>query len=217
MISQATDKEIHLNISKWGLICGLNDGTDPLMKIVITDFLRTFHNERTLDYISQAFKLYAAQKLDFKDPVYNNMNPTFIGKVLTAYAEHLRKEELKQRAEPKEVKMLQEPKVTKEERDAKRESAYNFILDIYKKEGKMPLTANWVHAFNHMYATELYQPTQEEFDKEVELMKMGIKSELRRKKTERLKTLFEEKQLKDEDGIIIQVKKNIVQKYIRGL
>lgn len=214
MISQATDKEIHLNISKWGLICGLNDGTDPLMKIVITDFLRTFHNERTLDYISQAFKLYAAQKLDFKDPVYNNMNPTFIGKVLVAYAEYNRKENLKQLAEPKEVLQLSEHKESKEVREKK---SYEFIKRIYDNEGQFPFIANWVDAYKHLWKTKLISTTQEEFDNEKKEVEAKLKREIGKKRGKGIKECFEEKELGDPASVKKEAAKNIVQKYIRGL
>ena len=213
MIKEENDRNIHVHISTWGLICGLNDGVDDLMKIVITDFLRGNYPAMPLSEVSHAFKLYAAQKLDFKDSIYNNMNPTFIGKVLTSYFEHKRKSNLLSLPQP-ETKALPEAEIPKEK---ERENSFKFIETIYSKEGKFPIVANWVDAYFHLHKTGLINTTKEEFEAEKEQIRAALKNEVGRKREMGIKECFEKIQLSDEISIKKEAAKNIVQKYVRGL
>lgn len=209
----AEDRKTHLYITRWGLICGLNDGVDILMKIEITGFLREYYSHMDLDELTTAMRLYAAQKLDFKDSIYNNMNPTFIGKVLVSYSEHKRKGNLLSLPKP-EQKALPEAEIPIEKQ---RENSYKFIETIYTKEGKFPIIANWVDAYFHLHKTGLINTTKQEFEEEKLRISTSLKNEVIRKKSMGIKECFEKMELENEISIKKEAAKNIVQKYVIAL
>ena len=213
MIKEETDRNIHVHISTWGLLCGLNDGVDDLMKIVITDFLRENYPAMPLSEVSHAFKLYAAQKLDFRDSIYNNMNPTFIGKVLISYFEHKR-EMNRLKAAKNNLKELPVSQVPISE---ERENAYKFIEKIHTKEGKFPIIANWVAAYFHLYNVGKIKTTKEEFEAEKEKVKARLEKAIRHNRSLGIRDCIEKSQLNNEMSIKGEAAKNIVQKYVRGL
>lgn len=156
MIRELDNDSLSLSLNHWGLIVGLNDGIDKLQKVVIGDFLRNFYGHYKVDEITEAFKLYAAQKLTFKDAVYNNMNPTFIGKVLAAYLEYKRENKLILNSS-ENVKLLKEPK----EHANEGECAFEFIERNKEHLDSHYFIANWKAAFFHA--------------KEIGILKLGKK------------------------------------------
>ena len=55
---------------------------------LIFDFVSKYFKTLTLQDMSDAFGLYSAQKLNFKNSHYQSMDNSFIGSVLTAYREY---------------------------------------------------------------------------------------------------------------------------------
>lgn len=176
-ISEIATDDFNKYIAVWGLTVGLNSPTDNLMKVLIRNFILDYYPTRKPSEINEAFKLYAAQKLDFKDAVYNNMNPTFIGKVMESYNEYLRKRRSIIRIEPQ--KAIEAPKLDPE-KEGKR--AFEFIKENWKEGDIRPY--NWKPAFKYAIKEaiiDLSEDDKEKLKKQV-LRNIAVEKANRRKR-----------------------------------
>lgn len=175
-ITELTTEDFNKYISVWGLTVGLNSPTDSLMKAVIRKFLLDYYPYKKPTEITEAFHLYAAQKLDFKDAVYNNINPTFIGKVLASYGEYCRQQNVIKGIAPKvQPKSLAAPKLDPEQ-EGKR--AFQFIKDNWKEGDIRPY--NWTDAFKWL-KLDLSENDKEKLKKQV-LKNIAIEKQKRKER-----------------------------------
>lgn len=175
-VKDADWNDLDFAIKIWGLIVGLNNGTDLVMRKTISSFLVEYYPSITAKELFEAFRLYAAQKLDFKDSVYDNMNPTFIGKVLNSYKEYCRKRNIiKVTSHSEPQKALEAPKLDPEQ-EGKR--AFQFIKDNWKEGDIRPY--NWTDAFKWL-KLDLSENDKEKLKKQV-LKNIAIEKQKRKER-----------------------------------
>jgi len=142
-IKESQDKEITFYILKSAVQVGINGSMDDLTINLLLDFVKKYYSNLQINQYSEAFELYAAQKLDFKEKPYNNFSTIFVGLILNSYKEYLRKANLKPKPYIPPSHQLENKVNVAEEM----EKAFNFIEKVYKEKGEFPIIANWSDAF----------------------------------------------------------------------
>ena len=142
-IKESQDKEITFYILKSAVQVGINGSMDDLTINLLLDFVKKYYSNLQINQYAEAFELYAAQKLDFKEKPYNNFSTIFVGLILNSYKEYLRKANLKPKAYIPPSQQIENKVNVAEEM----EKAYNFIEKVYKEKGEFPIIANWSDAF----------------------------------------------------------------------
>ena len=142
-IKESQDKEITFYILKSAVQVGINGSMDDLTINLLLDFVKKYYSNLQINQYAEAFELYAAQKLDFKEKPYNNFSTIFVGLILNSYKEYLRRANLKPKAYIPPSHQIENKVNAAEEM----EKAYNFIEKVYKEKGEFPIIANWSDAF----------------------------------------------------------------------
>ena len=157
-IKESQDKELTFYILKSAVQVGINGSMDDLTMNLLVDFVKKYYGNLEISQYSEAFELYAAQKLDFKEKPYNNFSTAFVGLILNSYKEWLRKANLKPKAYIEPTHQLE----NKQDPIAEMEKAYKFIQRVYKESGEFPIIANWSDAFLYAQAKGLINLSLEE-------------------------------------------------------
>jgi hypothetical protein len=157
-IKESEDKELTFYILKSAVQVGINGAMDDLTMNLLVDFVKKYYGNLEIKQYSEAFELYAAQKLDYKEKPYNNFSTAFVGLILNSYQEYIRKANLKPKAyiQPShQLENNQDPIV-------EMEKAFKFIEKVYKESGDFPIIANWSDAFLYAQANGLITLSAEE-------------------------------------------------------
>jgi len=157
-IKESQDKELTFYILKSAVQVGINGSMDDLTMNLLVDFVKKYYGNLEIKQYSEAFELYAAQKLDFKEKPYNNFSTAFVGLILNSYKEWLRKANLKPKAYIEPTHQLE----NNQDPIAEMEKAYKFIQRVYKDSGEFPIIANWSDAFLYAEANGLINLSLEE-------------------------------------------------------
>lgn len=144
-IKEAKTIELELYILRAAIQSGINGELDELTRNVVTEFLVSQFGNMYLSEYKEAFECYAAKKLEFQSEAYNNLSPKFIGNVLASWKEWRRKENLKVPLIGKETLKLE----NKQDPIHEQKRAFEFIKEVYNKDGNPPLMANYSEAFKH--------------------------------------------------------------------
>lgn len=152
----------------------------------IFNFLQRNFGLITLSQINEAFDLYSAQKLDFKDSHFNSFDNVFIGKLLKAYNEYKNE---KQRKPPKiEYKPVEGVKMRNGQVDNRTpysleagKSAFEWTKEQILKDGKLPYIADWINACRYMEETGIIKLDAAE----KEVMENALRAKLNLKKGRR--------------------------------
>lgn len=157
MLKDLNNKQLQVLVKTIGVYVGLFDAIDPLTQEILNNFLVRHYPNKTAEDIMRAFNLYASQELDYKKGVYNNLNPTFIGRIMASFKEYERKEATKPKAlPPTDLKQLEyNPNEGKE--------SYDNILS-YVEKGQEPFIANYIQAYKYIEQDLGYIFGQEELD-----------------------------------------------------
>jgi hypothetical protein len=157
-IKESEDKELTFYILKSAVQVGINGAMDDLTMNLLVDFVKKYYGNLEIKQYSEAFELYAAQKLDYKEKPYNNFSTAFVGLILNSYQEYIRKANLKPKAyiQPShQLENNQDPII-------EMEKAFKFIEKVYKESGDFPIIANWSDAFLYAQANGLITLSAEE-------------------------------------------------------
>lgn len=175
---------------------------------VIYEFVHEEYKSLSLKDIDKAFRLYASQKLDFKDSHYQSFDNVFIGKVLISYQEWLRKDNLK-------PKVYIEPSHqigNKLDPIAEREKAFKFIDKVWSDKKSFPIIANWSDAFLYAEESNLISLSNDEKIKIKEEVELDIKKDYLDQKS--LKGLVESFNLfLEKASLKTECRKKTLQKY----
>jgi hypothetical protein len=157
-IKESQDKELTFYILKSAVQVGINGSMDDLTMNLLVDFVKKYYGNLEISQYSEAFELYAAQKLDFKEKPYNNFSTAFVGLILNSYKEWLRKANLKPKAYIEPTHQLE----NNQDPIAEMEKAYKFIQRVYKESGEFPIIANWSDAYLYAEANGIINLSLEE-------------------------------------------------------
>jgi len=157
-IKESQDKELTFYILKSAVQVGINGSMDDLTMNLLVDFVKKYYGNLEIKQYAEAFELYAAQKLDFKEKPYNNFSTAFVGLILNSYKEWLRKANLKPKAYIEPTHQLE----NNQDPIAEMEKAYKFIERVYKDSGEFPIIANWSDAFLYAEANGIINLSLEE-------------------------------------------------------
>ena len=157
-IKESQDKELTFYILKSAVQVGINGSMDDLTMNLLVDFVKKYYGNLEIKQYAEAFELYAAQKLDFKEKPYNNFSTAFVGLILNSYKEWLRKANLKPKAYIEPTHQLE----NNQDPIAEMEKAYKFIQRVYKDSGEFPIIANWSDAFLYAEANGIINLSLEE-------------------------------------------------------
>jgi len=157
-IKESQDKELTFYILKSAVQVGINGSMDDLTMNLLVDFVKKYYGNLEIKQYAEAFELYAAQKLDFKEKPYNNFSTAFVGLILNSYKEWIRKANLKPKAYIEPTHQLE----NNQDPIAEMEKAYKFIERVYKDSGEFPIIANWSDAFLYAEANGLINLSGEE-------------------------------------------------------
>jgi len=157
-IKESQDKELTFYILKSAVQVGINGSMDDLTMNLLVDFVKKYYGNLEIKQYAEAFELYAAQKLDFKEKPYNNFSTAFVGLILNSYKEWIRKANLKPKAYIPPTHQLGNDL----DPIAEMEKAYKFIERVYKDSGEFPIIANWSDAFLYAEANGLINLSGEE-------------------------------------------------------
>ena len=157
-IKESDDKQLTFYILKSAVQVGINGSMDDLTMNLLVDFVKKYYGNLEIKQYAEAFELYAAQKLDFKEKPYNNFSTAFVGLILNSYKEWLRKANLK----PKTYIPPSHQLGNDLDPIAEMEKAYKFIERVYKDSGEFPIIANWSDAFLYAEANGLINLSGEE-------------------------------------------------------
>jgi len=157
-IKESQDKELTFYILKSAVQVGINGSMDDLTMNLLVDFVKKYYGNLEIKQYAEAFELYAAQKLDFKEKPYNNFSTAFVGLILNSYKEWIRKANLKPKAYIPPTHQLE----NNQDPIAEMEKAYKFIERVYKDSGEFPIIANWSDAFLYAEANGLINLSGEE-------------------------------------------------------
>lgn len=156
-------------------LAGIRNELEADDYLVIQLVLKEEYPNLSADFLRNAFVKYGSGKLgEFEH--YGSFTTLFLGKVINAYKENLRKENLKPKVQPIE-KQIEGPI-----EDLTGERAFNFIKNIYEKEGKAPIFANWNKAFYYAEKEGLINLTDEDKLKLKEKVKRELRNEYKNKR-----------------------------------
>lgn len=121
----------------------------------IYTYIKRFNGLLSLKDVVDAFDMYSAQELEFKDSHFGSFNKVFVGKVLKSYAKKKEGEAVK----PK----LHQPIPRVDSGFNEKKAHYEWLLnDIYLNEkhegiGKFPyvLLCNWKDVFEYMVSEQM--------------------------------------------------------------
>jgi len=166
-LRELNNNDLGNKIKGVAILCGLHNQIGEVELAMLVDFLKHHFVYLEEEGFVEAFKLYAANKLEYKEPVYNNLSAFFIGKVLSSYKDF----KAKDRAKPKRIdlKALEAPKMDEDPKDS-----YTFICGVVQKEGKLPRIANWTEAFKYLVQSEIVTISETER----ELFKSNVKASI---------------------------------------
>ena len=130
---------------------GIREAIDATDMDSIFLYLSKYYGLLNVKQINEAFDLYSAQELEFKDSHYNSFDKTFIGKVLKSYQEYNKKEAVK----PKLLTANNPNPTGSEERErAFYWVKFNFLderkLNGFAREFKDGVFCSWKDAYLYM-------------------------------------------------------------------
>jgi len=111
--------------------------------LLIAQFIKYEFCTLTMAEVQDAIFKAKAGKLECNSSDYNKLSIDFLGRILKAYTEYKAKKHLVNKLETNKVKELT---YTPDEG----KSSYEFIKDVYEKDSKEPIIANWGIAFKYM-------------------------------------------------------------------
>ena len=138
-------------------------------------FLKSQFKANTFEDLKLGINLNSARKLDDYYQHYQLLNTDFVGAILTAYNELLRKASI----EYQKAKKQATETITK--LPEAKDSAYQFIKSYYQEHKSFPLAANWSSAFDWMWSnglTESHDDMVKWFDIESDKIKKEIIDEM---------------------------------------
>jgi len=180
---------------------------------IIHEFLLEHFKTITLNDVREAFSLYSAQKLTFKDSHYNSLDNTFIGKVLTSYKEYNARQSLIRSAEEVIPKTLPRPQVTKEE------NAQQWFDWVMKetKYNKIPMIADWNAIYWHLNKKDLVSLSYDEKEMLMDNLMEDLKEEISQYIADRKDVSVLKKRLKDRNYLRRECRKRTVINYFTQL
>lgn len=116
-----------------------------IQMLVILDFVKDKFGFLTVEEIREAFKMYVAKELGFKE-IYRNLDTIVVSDVLNAYVD-FRNESLRVYEMKKQNLLQQDKKITKEESDKMVISGINEIFKEYKNTKTIPIPNFWIFDF----------------------------------------------------------------------
>lgn len=131
-------------------------------KSIVEPFLIRMYASFNLEDITEAFMLYAARELEYKDKAFELMSPLFIGGVMSSYKKYKQEKNKIKKIEPKELNQLNE--INEIDEKDQEEKAYLFIQKVFIEEGKPPLIANWKKAFNYLTKNGFIEVSKEDIE-----------------------------------------------------
>lgn len=128
---------------------GIPEAISRFEQGIVFNFIHGQFGILTLEEIVNAFTLYSANKLKFKDSHFGKFDNKFIGNVLSSYLEHLANERSKNQIyEP-------EPMVRVKYTPEEGLKSYEFIKGVFEKDKRPPFIASWTFAFNWMWKEKM--------------------------------------------------------------
>lgn len=147
---------------------GIREALDLNDLDAIFNYVQKFFGLMSLENMRDAFDMYSAQELDFRDSHFNQFDKVFVGKVLKSYNEKKKKEAVK----PK----LHQPIPRVESGWNEKKSHFEWLLnDVFLddtehkkgkkrngKRGEFPQTiiCNWKDVYDHMVSESMIKEKQ---------------------------------------------------------
>lgn len=191
-----------LNICK--SYSGIREDITKAEEAIIMDMVNTEYHLKA-DDVLKAFKMNASGKYWEVVEAYNLFSPIYVGKVLTAYKEWRRKENMK--PVPAERQLNAKPDKTVQEH-------FEWVKKIWDKEKRLP-PANYSAIFKWLESEGKINLSDEEKNAKFEELKRSINNRIneRRVKMQPFRDL--EKELMPM-SLKAQARKNEVREYLKG-
>lgn len=189
------------------LLVGMHGGIDELEEQILIDFLKTkFGNFNEEEFI-EAFKLYAAGELNFKEAVYNNFSPFFVGKILNSYKDYKAKEAAKPKLF-KEKTLLPEPEYVHEKQ-------LELLKEFIKDETKKP--PDWSKMYEYLENKGVFSFTDEQKQVLGGSIRNELKDCIREAKNKKKQTVIYEVLLSSKMLFKVECRKRIILKHFKNL
>ncbi len=156
--------------------------------LAIANFIYFEFKTLTVDEITDAVYKANSGKLDGDCTAYGKIDIAYFGRILPAYKKYKAKKVLEERAKLKPIedegKLLGvDEKALKETEE---QNCFEWVAEVYKKDGALPMIANWNACFNYMERTGLIDMDNDEKAMFMEIEIDSIKQQINDRRAKRL-------------------------------
>lgn len=166
-IKDASVEDLNKSIKIAAMTAGLhNPPQQELIDNLILPFIKSSYPNLELSEFNNAFIVYARQELDFKEKPFDLFSCPFIGSIISSYGKYTQNKRNVLKSKENGVKAL----LPEADIDYGKEN-FNFIKDVFLREGKEPMTADWGSAYKYAEKIGLIKNEEKYIEKELERIK----------------------------------------------